>query len=175
MTGFEAATSGVAHPHPNTPCDPVEGSLWAKPFWPPKGLAKLGWLRRLKNSARNCAPNLSLNLQVFPTEKSQSRYPESRKMLRPMVPKVPKAGGSSIEFPSVKQPNAPSAVLFRPLGLPPSSERALAAQAGFDWPAENGIPVAPDLKSEGLPKKFQRSLSAPVPLTSVPASMTPQG
>src|ERR1039458_603288 len=62
MTGFEAATSGVPQEHPN---EPVEGSLCAQPFCPPNGLAKLGWLRMLKNSARNCAPTRSPNFQFL--------------------------------------------------------------------------------------------------------------
>ncbi len=66
ITGLDAATSGVAHPQPNIPPAPVDGSLWAQPFWPPKGLAKLGWLRMLKNSARNCALNRSVKFPGLP-------------------------------------------------------------------------------------------------------------
>src|SRR5260370_33572055 len=94
MTGLDAATSGVAHEQPN---DPVEGSLWAHPFCPPNGLAKLGWLKILKNSARNCAPNRSPHLKFLATERSTFLKPVSRKMLRPIVPKVPSAGGIRIE------------------------------------------------------------------------------
>src|SRR5581483_7410607 len=52
---------------------------------------------------------------------------------------------------------------------------ALAAQAGFDVAAKYGMPFGPDVKSDGLPKKFQRSVNSPVPLTSVPRSIGPQG
>src|SRR5579883_2527540 len=79
MTGFDAATSGVAQEHPN---EPVDGSLWAQPFCPPKGLAKLGWLKMLKNSTRNWAPNRSAQLKFLATERSTFLNPVSRKILR---------------------------------------------------------------------------------------------
>ena len=52
----------------------------------------------LKNSARNCAVRRSPNFQFFATEKSQSRKPVSRNVLRPIVPKVPMAAGIIAEF-----------------------------------------------------------------------------
>jgi len=51
----------------------------------------------LKNSARNWAVSLSLNFQPLVTDKSKLRMPESRKLLRGDVPKVPKAGGIKTE------------------------------------------------------------------------------
>src|ERR1035438_6164420 len=96
MIGLEAAASGVAQEQPN---DPDEGSLCAHPFCPPNGLAKLGWLKMLKNSTRPCKPKCSLHLKFLASEKSTLRNPVSRKMLRPMVPKVPSAGGTRIELP----------------------------------------------------------------------------
>src|SRR5271169_2378758 len=108
ITGLAAALSGVAQPQPKIPAAPVEGSLKPpvpKPFCPPKGLAKLGWLRILNNSARNCMLSRSASFQFFATEKSQLRKPESRKKLRPMVPKLPSAGGIITELPLAKQPN----------------------------------------------------------------------
>src|SRR5713226_8900730 len=98
MTGFAADTSGVAQEHPKK-FPPPEGSLCAQPFCPPNGLAKLGWLKMLKNSARNCAPKCSPHLKFLATERSTFLKPVSRKMLRPMVPKVPSAGGIRIELP----------------------------------------------------------------------------
>src|SRR5438105_13433449 len=106
ITGFDAATSGVAHAQAK---EPVEGSLCAQPFCPPNGLAKLGWFKILKNSARNCAPKRSVNFQFLATEKSQSWNPVSRKMLRPAVPKVPKGGGIKNDSPLAKHPNAAKA------------------------------------------------------------------
>src|SRR5205085_9161963 len=103
MTGLEAATSGVAHEQAK---DWVDGSLCAHPFCPPNGFAKLGWLRKLKNSTLNWAPNRSLNFQFLVTEKSQLWNPVSRKILRPIAPNVPNGGGIMKEFPWAKQPNA---------------------------------------------------------------------
>src|ERR1035437_6985600 len=97
MTGLDAATSGVAQEQPK---DPVEGSLCAQPFCPPNGLAKLGCLKLFKNSTRNCAPNRWPHWKFLATEKSTFLNPVSRKMLRPMVPKVPSWGGMSTELPA---------------------------------------------------------------------------
>src|ERR1700737_5139873 len=96
MTGLAAATSGVAQPQPKPL---AEGSFRPNPFWPPYGLAKLGWLKMLKNSARNWARKRSPKCQFFAREKSTLRKPESGKMLRPMVPKVPNGGGIIMELP----------------------------------------------------------------------------
>src|SRR6202022_4245509 len=165
-TGFAAALSGVAQPQPKTPAPPVEGSLKPpvpKPFCPPKGLAKLGWLRMLNNSARNWAVNRSPSFQFLATEKSQLRKPESRNKLRPMVPKVPRAGGIMTERPFAKQPNNPNDACM-------AGVVALAAHAGLVAPEKKGTPTGPDVKSAGLPKKSQRSIpvlamrASPVPL-----------
>src|SRR5438270_12085075 len=100
-TGFTAAVSGVAQPQPKAPGkegseNPFDGP---QPLVPPQGLAKLGWLRILKNSARNCAVSRSLKRKFLAIDRSRLRKPVSRKMLRPMVPKVPKAGGIMTELP----------------------------------------------------------------------------
>src|SRR5208337_370002 len=108
MTGLEAATSGVAHEQPKKP-PPPEGSLCPQPFCPPNGLAKLGWLKILKNSIRPCMAKCSPHLKFLATERSTFLNPVSRKTLRPMVPKVPSAGGIRIELPFAKHPNASSA------------------------------------------------------------------
>src|SRR5208282_232419 len=177
MTGFAAALSGVAQPQPNRPAPAVDGSLKPpvpKPFCPPNGLAKLGWLRRLKNSARNCTFSRSPSFQPLATEKSQFLKPESRNRLRPMVPKLPRAGGIITELPLAKQPNSARDCCIKGVV-------ASAAHAGLVAPEEYGIPTGPDLKSLGLPKKSQRSIpvaapvDSPVPLTSVDESVGPQG
>src|SRR5580658_254448 len=155
MTGLAAATSGVSQPQQNPA--PIEGSLFPYPFWPPYGLAKLGWLKTLKNSARNWARKRSPKCQFLATEKSKSRKPESGKMLRPMVPKVPSGGGIRMELPLAKQPWKAKDSVAAP-GDPPSKARAFALQAallvGIDgalFPGKNGKPVGPDLKSSGFP------------------------
>src|SRR4029077_13145098 len=58
----------------------------------------------LKISTRNSAPNRSLHLKSLNIEKSRFLKAVSRKMFRPMVPKVPSAGGTTTELPSTKQP-----------------------------------------------------------------------
>src|ERR1039457_3615434 len=93
-TGLPAAWSGVAQPQPKLEVE--EGSPSApmpKPLDAPYGFAKLGWLRTLKNSARNWAVRRSWNLNFLVTDKSQLRRPGSSQMLRPDVPKVPRPGG----------------------------------------------------------------------------------
>src|SRR5579863_4237316 len=57
----------------------------------------------LKSSTRNSAPNRSLNVKFLNTEKSTFWKPESRKMFRPIFPKVPNAGGVRTELPEAKQ------------------------------------------------------------------------
>src|ERR1700730_16748935 len=135
----------------------------------------------LKNSTRNCAPKRSPHLKFLATERSTLRNPVSRKMLRPIVPNVPSGGGINTELPAAKHPNAARASLANP-GLPPSTARALAAQAALPGlltsplPGKNGIPTGVDLKSFVLPKKSQRSeSSSPVPLTSVLLAIKPKG
>src|SRR5215472_7546420 len=102
--GLTAATSGVWHPQPN--CVNPEGS--AKLLEPcpsgSVGFMKLGWFKTLKNSARNCEDKRSLNFQDFTMDKSMFRNPESRNMLRPIVPNVPRAGGIITEFFRAKHP-----------------------------------------------------------------------
>src|ERR1700676_632445 len=97
-TGFGAAWSGGRQPHPKPPPNPAEGSFRAAPAGP-NGLVNAGWLKTLKNSARNWAVSCSLNFQFFDTETSQLRRPESRKRLRVELPTVPSAGGVRTELP----------------------------------------------------------------------------
>src|ERR1700719_4379195 len=59
----------------------------------------MGVLSTLKTSHRNCAPNRSVKWKFLNTEKSQFLKPESRKMFRPMLPKVPNAGGTRNDLP----------------------------------------------------------------------------
>src|SRR5208283_2408533 len=96
IAGFAAAMSGVAHPQPKLD---AAGSFRPKPFCPPYGFAKLGWLRMLKNSARNCARSRSPKRQFLATEKSRFLKPASGNRFRPMVPKLPNAGGIITELP----------------------------------------------------------------------------
>src|ERR1700745_1640163 len=98
ITGFDAAASGVAQPQPK-PVARTEGSFIPKPFCPPNGFAKLGWLRTLKNSARNWAVRRSLNFQFLATEKSQLRKPVSRNVLRPIAPNGPSEAGTIADLP----------------------------------------------------------------------------
>src|SRR2546426_7503681 len=66
----------------------------------------MGWLNKLKNSTRNSALYRSLYAKVLNTEKSTFLKPESRKMFRPIVPKVPVLGGTITDLPDTKQPPA---------------------------------------------------------------------
>src|ERR1700676_2578329 len=91
-TGLLAAVSGVANATPKLLPD---GLLLPAPFTP--GVAKLGWLRTLKISARNCALRISRKENSFVTETSQFLNPEPRKMLRPAVPNCPVGGAISTE------------------------------------------------------------------------------
>src|ERR1700675_2758892 len=122
-TGFSPATSGVAQPQPNWPG--TEGSLWLNPFGPPPGFAKLGWLKRLKTSARNWKVRRSLNFQSLYTDISTFGNILLGKMLRPAVPKVPKAGGIITEFFCAKQPPGPPAVVPLRLARAPIAVAAL--------------------------------------------------
>src|ERR1700680_1227477 len=96
ITGFAAATSGVAQPQPNGCTD---GSFKPNPFCPPYGLAKFGWFKMLKNSARNWAWTRSPRCQFLATERSKFLKPESGNMLRDMFPNCPSGGGIIIELP----------------------------------------------------------------------------
>src|SRR4029077_19298743 len=107
MSGLPAETSGVAHPQPNEP--PLLGSSPRLPFVDaPYGLARFGVLKMLNTSKRNSAPNRSLHLKSLNMEKSKFLKPKSRKVLRPMLPKVPSVGGTRTELPSTKQPLWPA-------------------------------------------------------------------
>src|ERR1700736_1852678 len=107
MSGLPAETSGVAHPQPNEP--PLLGSSPRLPFVDaPYGLARLTVLKMLNTSKRNSAPNRSLNLKSLKMEKSKFLKAVSRKMFRPMVPKVPATGGTRTDLPSTKQPPLPA-------------------------------------------------------------------
>src|ERR1700719_1012824 len=156
MMGLPATTSGVAHPQPN-PVPAEASSPELPPFDAPLGLAMIGRLRMLNTSNRNWAPNRSLKVKVWNTEKSQSLKPLSRKMLRPMVPKVPNAGGTMTELPSTKQPPAgiPNALL--PVRVLTSGATAVhCAHIVADWAAENGevTPVIPEVTAQ-LPGPVQ--------------------
>src|ERR1700687_1665127 len=133
----------------------------------------------LKASARNCAENRSPNLKVLAIDKSQLRKPVSRKMLRPMVPNVPAVGGTMTELPFAKQPNAArvpgSGALATQLPQKAAdcvADNGIEPTKGMVWvqppapgPVQYGIELAPpDLKSENLPKKSQRSVPSLVPL-----------
>src|ERR1700722_1631470 len=62
-TGFCPPSSMVTQPQPYPA--PTEGSFAPEPpLGPPKGLAKLGWLRTLKTSTRNCARKRSLKVKA---------------------------------------------------------------------------------------------------------------
>src|ERR1700676_3343392 len=114
-TELEACTSGVGpvNPYP----EPTEGPA-APPPGPPYGFANVGWLNTLKISALNSALSRSLNLNALVTDISKFLKPWSRKMLRPVVPRVPLAWGTRIELPTAKQPalssvsKAPRAAAF---------------------------------------------------------------
>src|SRR5690242_16299892 len=98
-TGLKAAWSGVEHPQPKEPaCDGSAVAPCPYPLVAPLGLAKLGWLKMLKVSIRNCARRRSPNLKFLLTDRSTLWKPVSRKMLRPMSPKAPKPFGISIEL-----------------------------------------------------------------------------
>src|SRR6202023_3831333 len=61
-----------------------------------------------------------------------------------------------------------------PLGVP-SRAMAFSAQAGLLLPAKYGIGFGPEVKSEGLPKKSQRSVASFVPLMLLTVSLTVHG
>src|SRR5215471_16918279 len=71
-TGFELVTSGVSGRKPKLAPAVPEGSVnELSPPGPPNGLEMLGWLRTLKNSARNCAVTRSFNFVAFVIDRSQ--------------------------------------------------------------------------------------------------------
>ena len=77
-------------------------------------------------SARNWTPYRSLNLKFLNKEKSKFLKPESRKMFRPIFPKVPMALGVRTELPDAKQPAAGRLLVVVP---PAVVERVPAAWA----------------------------------------------
>src|SRR6201998_2343424 len=184
MSGLRAEPSGVAPPQPNEP--PLLGSSPRLPFVDaPYGLARLGGLKRLKISTRNSAPNRSPRLKSLNIEKSRFLKPVSRKMFRPMVPKVPSWGGTRTELPSTKQPpwlavsvlmsgatlhalasdegSAVVRLLLRGVveqvtpvrSVPPLVRKSVGKLL------QKGIELELGLKSLGLPKKSQRSVTSP--------------
>src|SRR5256885_688575 len=64
------------------------------------GLAKLGWLRMLKKSARSCMFNLSVILVSLTTEKSQFLNVGPLSALRPRLPKCWPVGSARLQVPS---------------------------------------------------------------------------
>src|SRR6266849_8247925 len=169
MTGFAAATSGVALANPNVLG--TDGSTFPK-LPPENGFAKCGWLRMLKNSARNWISNRSVIFVVFTSEKSQLSSRGPRKVLRPMVPNCPNSGGTITVPPSAKQPNAWS-------WLRDACARQLALLCCASEKLKKGIPPLGDaLMFAASPKIFQRSLNSPVRLISFPfakPSVRPHG
>src|SRR5215831_154714 len=103
--------------------------------------------RILKNSARNWVLIRSVILHFLVTEKSTRLRPLFRKISRPMVPRVPRAGGSIMELPDAKQPHLLSAATA-------SDPSAVAwdKHAGLDALANHGMAEElRRLKSFGLP------------------------
>ena len=174
----------MAHPQPKLP--PLLGSSPRLPFVDaPYGLARLGVLKRLNTSIRNSAPNRSLNLKSLNTEKSRFLKPESRKVFRPMVPKVPATGGTRTELPTTKQPPLPAvsvvmsgatlhalasdegSVVCRVL-IPDVVEQATFVRSAPPLVRKSagkllqkGMELELGWKSLGLPKKSQRSVTSP--------------
>src|SRR5215472_12019543 len=103
-TGLNAAWSGVEQPQPKEPgCDGSAVAPCPYPLVAPLGFAKLGWLKMLNVSMRNCALRRSPNLKFLLTERSTLWKPVSLKMLRPILPNVPKPFGIKTEFPTMEQ------------------------------------------------------------------------
>src|ERR1700730_1164402 len=198
MSGLPAETSGVAQPQPKLL--PLLGSSPRLPFVEaPYGLARLGILKMLKISTRNSAPNRSLNLKSLNIEKSKFLKAVSRKMFRPMVPKVPATGGTTTELPSTKQPPLPAVsvvmsgataahfaasdegnvvtrVLIPDVELqvtfPMSMPLTMFGGLGPEplKLVQKGMEFELGWKSLGLPKKSQRSVTSPS-VVSLPAAL----
>src|SRR3979490_3073006 len=132
-------------------------------------------------------PYRSLNVKFLNTEKSTFLYPESRNMFRPIVPKVPALGGVMTELPAARHPPSASvlgsgallaqfeinaaefAAVVEMLDTPVVvvQEAPLVSTpppARTANPEQKGIEFWVPLKSDGLPKKSQRSAPSPVPL-----------
>src|ERR1700682_5233206 len=99
-------------------------------------------------------------------------------MFRPMVPKVPRLGGTRTDLPLVDTKQPPS---FRVLAsgatvahFAPSDEGNVLTSpltpdcdvqvTGPGKPTQKGMELVPDLKSLGFPKKSHRSARSPLPL-----------
>jgi len=103
--GLAFCTSGVVREVPNPPMvvgllccpDPIVVAI--------AGLAYAVMFRILKNSARNWALIRSVSFHFLVMDRSQRYRPLFRKIFRPMLPRVPKAGGSIMELPDTKQPH----------------------------------------------------------------------
>src|SRR5260370_17785170 len=98
IPGFAAATSGVLKMKPKEVGSEGSTKPWVL------GFAKCGWLRTLKNSARNWTLTRSVRLVALTTEKSQLSNRGPRNGFRPAFPKVPNAGGVSTEDPPTYHP-----------------------------------------------------------------------
>src|SRR6185437_554341 len=68
---------------------------------PRSGVAKFGWFRMLKISARNCSFAFSPNGQFFIPEKSHWKNPGPRRLLRPTLPIVEGSPGIALKFGSI--------------------------------------------------------------------------
>src|ERR1700732_5284550 len=66
----------------------------------------LASLNTLNISARNWAPNRSFHVKFLNRDKSQFLKPESRKMFRPILPRVPFLGGTTTPLLPTKHPAA---------------------------------------------------------------------
>src|SRR5712671_7550640 len=161
----------------------------------------MGRLRTLKTSQRNWKPYRSLIVKFLKIDKSKLLNPESRKMLRPMLPKLPSAGGTRTELPfvEIKQPKLPSVAVpavalpwawakqfaiptaapepVKGVPLPPTYGfvKPQLGPAVLPKPLQKGMLFLPAGKSSGLPKMSQRSAFSPVPLILSPESQTDQG
>src|SRR2546428_13516832 len=80
------------------PNDELFGSMLTPPLvdpvvLPPLGSPRLGWFRKLKNSARSCSRRLPPMPTFLNSAMSWFVYQGLRRMLRPALPNVP-AGGA---------------------------------------------------------------------------------
>src|SRR4051812_21381593 len=65
-----------------------------------RGLAKFGWLRTLKKSARNCILSRSVSFVSFTTEKSQFLNVGPFNEFRPTLPKCWPVGSAELQVPN---------------------------------------------------------------------------
>src|SRR5260370_41732660 len=102
--GLAFATSGVTSQLPNPPV--VVGVLCPVAPWAQQaGLAYVVMFRILKNSARNWVLTRSVIFHFLVTDRSSRCRPLARQMPPPIVPRVPRAGGSIMESPGTYQPH----------------------------------------------------------------------